>query len=130
MSHSIKVVAAIISNNDKFLIAKRPNAKHQGGMWEFPGGKVESNESNITALYRECLEELDIRIAEPEHFDHIDFDYGDKKVSITFYRVFNFSGVAKGNEGQEIIWATLCELKEKILLKANKRIVNKLLKIG
>ena len=56
----IKVVAAIIWVEGQFLLARRPTNKHQGGKWEFPGGKLESGEMPIAALARECHEELGI----------------------------------------------------------------------
>ncbi len=127
MDKPIKVVAAIICKNDKILLSKRPIEKHQGGLWEFPGGKVEANESNENALIRECLEELDIEIFNPQYFDKIDFNYTDKNVSIYFYRVSNFSGTAKGNEGQKIAWINQSDLQGKKFPEANKFIVDKLM---
>jgi len=126
MDKAVKVVAAIICKDDKILLAKRSAEKHQGGLWEFPGGKVEKNESNENALIRECLEELDIKILEPQFFDKVDFDYSDKKVSISFYLVLKFSGTPKGNEDQEIAWVNQTALNEKKFPKANKPIVDKL----
>ncbi|MFT6734089.1 MAG: 8-oxo-dGTP diphosphatase [Polaribacter sp.] len=128
MDSAIKVVAGIILKNNTLLLAKRPIDKHQGGLWEFPGGKVERGETNENALIRECLEELGIKIFSPQYFDKVDFDYSDKKVSISFYTISNFSGKAKGNEGQEITWVNQAELKKKLFPEANKLIVDKLIK--
>lgn len=128
MEKIVKVVAAIICKNDQILLAKRPNEKHQGGLWEFPGGKVEYGESNQAALIRECLEELDIKISNPKYFKKINFDYADKEVSINFYFVSKFSGNAKGNEGQEIAWVNHVDLKEKEFPEANRLIVDRLIK--
>ena len=51
----IHVAAAIIVKDNKVLLAKRPDDKHQGGKWEFPGGKLDGNETPLQALIRECL---------------------------------------------------------------------------
>ncbi len=127
----VKVVAGIIyrtrsDNTQQVLIAKRPLNKHQGGFWEFPGGKVDFGESRENALIRECGEELDIKVSNLKYFDKIDFNYIDKNVSITFYQVFNFSGTAKGNEGQKINWVNIADLDVKKFPEANRVIVEKL----
>lgn len=58
----IRVVAAIIEREGRFLLCKRPDAKRHGGLWEFPGGKVETGESRVDALRRELREELAIKV--------------------------------------------------------------------
>ena len=127
MSNRVNVVAGIIVKNNSVLLAKRPIDKHQGGLWEFPGGKVELGESNEIALERELLEELDIRISKVQYFDKIEFDYSDKNIAITFYLVLEFSGLAKGNEDQEIAWVSYTNLNNKKFPKANELIVEKLI---
>ncbi|NMU53465.1 NUDIX domain-containing protein, partial [Vibrio parahaemolyticus] len=68
----IHIVAAIIFNQDKskIFITKRPDDKHKGGFWEFPGGKVESGESIEHALARELEEEVGIEVTEQALFEH------------------------------------------------------------
>ena len=63
----IEVVAGVIYKNNKFLIAQRNLKKAQGGLWEFPGGKVEKNESYESALIREIKEELNADIEVNEY---------------------------------------------------------------
>src|SRR6056300_1186986 len=94
----IHVVAGIIYNDtrDQILIAKRPDHLHQGGLWEFPGGKVDEGESVESALQRELLEELDIGVSEAEPFQQIAHRYPDKAVFLDFWKVYNFSGQPDG----------------------------------
>ncbi len=122
----IDVVAAIIFVDGKVLLAKRPEDKHQGGKWEFPGGKVDDNESNKSALVRECFEELNINIESPMFFDDVTFNYGDKQVHISFYKTTQFSGHPQGMEGQQVQWFSLSELKDLEFPAANQKIVHRL----
>ena len=121
------MVAAVLYDERKehILIAKRPNDKHQGGKWEFPGGKVESNESPELALHRELDEELGIQIASPKPLIQIKHDYADKSVFLDVYEVNQFSGLgcfsgnAVGNEGQIICWVKIEQLSDYTFPEAN-----------
>ena len=123
----IHVVAAIILKGNRVLIAKRQDHIHQGGLWEFPGGKIEQGETPVDALKRELKEELDLAISSPEFFQDIRFEYSDKNVHLNFYRVVDFEGEEKGNENQEIRWVDIGELKKYCFPEANQPIVNRLL---
>ena len=79
------VVAAYIELNDKFLIAQRANGKFKG-LWEFPGGKVESGESDERAIEREIKEELDIIIKAHELIGSTRYPMGDKELLLKLYR--------------------------------------------
>ena len=79
------VVAAYIEVNDKFLIAQRANGKFRG-LWEFPGGKVESGESDEKAIEREIKEELDIIIKAHELIGSTRYPMGDKELLLKLYR--------------------------------------------
>lgn len=59
----VRVIAAVIQRGDRFLVCQRPLHKRHGGLWEFPGGKVESGESDRQAIERELREELGLRVA-------------------------------------------------------------------
>jgi 8-oxo-dGTP diphosphatase len=122
----IHVAAAIIIQNEKVLIAKRPEGKHKAGYWEFPGGKVEANETAEQALLREIHEELDIEIATCEFFKSIQFDYPEKKVRLEFFKVSKFKGTPKGMEGQLIEWVEINKLNNYQFPEANLDIVEKL----
>jgi len=102
-----------LPSDREILISKRAEHAHQGGFWEFPGGKVEKTEQVTDALSRELFEELGIKVFS-EHVSSlikIDHDYGDKHVLLDVYTVHEFQGTAIGKEGQPIKW-----VKEKDLL--------------
>lgn len=82
----IEVVAGIIYKGDKFLIAQRSLKKAQGGYWEFPGGKVEVNETNQEALKREIKEEFNADIDVKEYVGEIIHHYPEKDIKLSFYK--------------------------------------------
>ena len=82
----IEVVAGIIYKNNKFLIAQRNLKKDQGGLWEFPGGKVEKNESYENALIREIKEELNADIEVDEYVGENVHHYPEKDIKLIFYK--------------------------------------------
>ncbi|MDH5433553.1 MAG: 8-oxo-dGTP diphosphatase MutT [Gammaproteobacteria bacterium] len=124
----IHVAAAVIFSQNRILIAKRPDNKEQGGLWEFPGGKLEQHESSIQCLLRELREELDIVIENPDFYHQEIYKYPDKQVTLDFYFIREFSGLAKGNERQEIKWVDPVELSNYSFPPANEQLVKKLLK--
>lgn len=73
----VEVVCGIISRNNKVLICKRKKGKYLGGFWEFPGGKIESNESPKSALKRELLEELGMEVEMHNHLTNVIHSYPD-----------------------------------------------------
>lgn len=79
------IVAAIILNSAKthLFITKRPDHVHKGGFWEFPGGKVESDETSQQAMKRELFEELGIEVTELSLFEQFSFDYPERNLSST-----------------------------------------------
>jgi 8-oxo-dGTP diphosphatase len=105
------------------LIAKRPDKTHQGGLWEFPGGKVEGSETLFDALKRELQEELAIDIIATEPLIKISHDYGDKVVLLDVHKVTAFSGQPQGNEGQPIKWVAPSCLHEYEFPAANRPII-------
>ncbi|WP_394181249.1 8-oxo-dGTP diphosphatase MutT [Marinomonas posidonica] len=123
----VKVAVGLIMRNDQVFIALRDSTKHQGGLWEFPGGKVESGESVELALSRELEEECGIQVSTCEHFETIAHDYGDKQVELVFYEVTGFSGEPHGKEGQEVRWVSLSQLNKFVFPEANVPIVEALI---
>ena len=105
---NIKIVVsiALINNADEILLSKRPKNKHLAGFWEFPGGKVETNEVPETALIREIKEELDININKkciaPLSFS--EFDYKEFQLLLLLYVCRRWEGEPKSMEDNEIIW--------------------------
>lgn len=125
----IKVAAGIIlhttaNNIQQVLLAKRPDDKHQGGLWEFPGGKLEPTESAQDALAREIKEELNISIMQPEFFKQVNFDYGDKFVCLDFFLIKQFKGQLVGCEGQIVRWVNIELLASYSFPEANQPIVD------
>ena len=107
----IHVVAAIIYGTpDQILISRRPDHLHQGGLWEFPGGKIEADESAYQGLVRELKEELDITVTAAAPFMQVSHDYSDKHVLLDIWQVTAFEGEARGVEGQECRWVMLNDL--------------------
>lgn len=121
----VHVAAAAIWNSKReLLIAKRPNDKHQGGLWEFPGGKVESGEAVLDALSRELDEELGIRLTQAEKLIEVPYHYPDKSVFLDVYSITGFEGEPWGKEGQPVRWVKLNDLEKYEFPAANKPILN------
>lgn len=121
----IHVAVAVIKNPlQEVLVALRRPDSHQGGLWEFPGGKVEEGESVYAALRREIQEELDLSINAAYPFLKIHHDYGDKSVLLDIWQVTEFSGQAIGREGQQIRWLQPADLQPQDFPVANRRIID------
>jgi 8-oxo-dGTP diphosphatase len=106
---AIEVVAAVIERDGRILIARRPRASHQGGLWEFPGGKPKAGETPEAALRREIREELGAAITVGEPIETVEWAYPDKRVRLSFYRCA-VEGEPRPLEGQEIVWVAPGEL--------------------
>lgn len=113
------VAAAILGRDDKVLIAKRADHLHQGGKWEFPGGKIEQDESTEDALCRELNEELGIRPTRFEPLITICHEYPELRVSLDVWCVTRFLGEPKGREGQVLAWVDRSELHQYTFPEAN-----------
>lgn len=103
---AVHVVAGVIAKNDQILVARRPQHLHQGGLWEFPGGKVEFGENPEQALHRELSEELGIRVITARPLIRIHHDYPDKKILLDVWQVTDWKGEAQGQEGQAVQWCS------------------------
>lgn len=122
-------VAVAVVNDAEVLIAKRPDDKHQGGLWEFPGGKVEDGETVPAALVRELDEEVALPTAESNMSElmQIPFEYPDKKVFLDVYWVevgINDALLAHGAEGQQVRWVKAHELSDYQFPEANNPILD------
>lgn len=124
----VQVVAGLVSDNaGRILIAKRPDNAHQGGLWEFPGGKCEPGEEPRQALARELREELGIVVGECSPYWQEAHDYPDKSVLLDFWRVTSFSGDPAGMEGQQVRWVARPELSQYDFPAGNRTVVARLL---
>ncbi len=126
----VHVAVGVILVDGKVLLAKRADHQHQGGLWEFPGGKVESGESVESALSRELLEEIGITIDGCEPLIDIAHDYGDKRVLLDTHVVRSFSGTPEGCEGQPVEWVPVSELAQIEFPAANVAIVDAVLALA
>lgn len=126
----IHIVAAIIFNQDKsqVFITKRPDDKHKGGFWEFPGGKVEQGETIEQAMVRELEEEIGIATTEQQLFEHLEFDYPDKSLKFDFILVTQFEGQPYGKEGQQGEWVAVENLADYAFPEANVPILERVIK--
>jgi len=120
----IHVAAAVIRGEDgQILIAKRAADQHQGGLWEFPGGKVEAGESVQAALARELEEELGIRPSAARPLIQVRHDYPDKQILLDVWEVAAFTGTPHGAEGQPLAWVSPRQLADYEFPAANQPIV-------
>jgi 8-oxo-dGTP diphosphatase len=103
---SLVVACALVDEDNRVLIAKRPGDKHMGGLWEFPGGKVEENETPEEAIIRELAEELGIDVTQsclaPLTFASHDYDKFHLLMPLYICRQWN--GEVEAKEGQELTW--------------------------
>jgi len=125
MGRVVHVMVAVVQNPEgEILLALRPKNAHQGGLWEFPGGKLESDETPAQGLARELREELAIEPLASEPLTRISHDYGDKAVLLDVYRVDAYSGDPCGNEGQQIRWVAPKDLSNFDFPAANRVIID------
>jgi len=116
----VHVAVGVILNADrKVLITRRAQHAHQGGLWEFPGGKIETGESLTDALTRELREELGIVIGRTSALLEVRHDYGDKTVLLDVHVVWEFSGEAHPLEDQPLAWVAPQELDRYAFPAAN-----------
>ncbi|MDQ7089446.1 MAG: Nudix family hydrolase [Methylococcales bacterium] len=122
--HFLPVVVAVIKDKQgRVLIAKRADEAHQGGLWEFPGGKIEAGETVVTALKRELSEELGINLKTANPLIKIKHHYADLSVILDVWEINDFSGTAYGKEGQQVKWVSLDTLSQYDFPAANKAII-------
>ena len=115
--------AAIFDAQGRVLLSRRPAHVHQGGLWEFPGGKLEPGESAERALRRELHEELGISVQAARPLIRVLHNYPDKAVLLDVWRVDAFTGTALGCEGQAIEWVSVAALGEYQFPAANTPII-------
>jgi len=120
----VRVAVGVIYNSlGEILLTKRSSAQHQGGLWEFPGGKCGFGETIEQTLSRELSEELGITVDTVRPLIEIRHDYGDVKVELVVFLVENFSGIASGLEEQPLKWVKPYELANYPLPQANAAIL-------
>ena len=121
---SIDVVAAVIMKNDLFLIANRSFEDYSQGIWEFPGGKVEENETFTSALIREIKEELFLNIKVGNMIATIDLNKTDKNIYVHYYYAIILSGQISLNVHSEFKWVSHPQLKNFTYIDGDRHILN------
>lgn len=126
----IKVaVGILINDNREVLVALRPAHNPHGGLWEFPGGKFELNETPFDALKRELDEEIGIEALTASPLICIEHDYGSVSVELDTWRVETWNGTPYGRENQEIRWVNHEVLSQLIFPEGNRMIVEKVIDV-
>jgi 8-oxo-dGTP diphosphatase len=116
----VEVVAAVIVQPDgRFLLAQRPPGRVYAGYWEFPGGKVERDESAEEALHRELQEELGIRVVRAWRWITREYVYPHAHVRLHFFRVLSWAGELRSREGQAFAWQRVSAIDVAPVLPAN-----------
>lgn len=127
MRPEIIVAAGVLEAEDgRVLIAQRPDNKHAGGFWEFPGGKLAEGETARAALDRELAEELGIEVIEARPLIGYRHSYPERDVVLRVFRVLRYTGEPEGREGQPLRWVATEKLLESGLLPADEPIVEAL----
>ena len=121
-----EVVAALIWNNDRFMICQRPAHKARGLLWEFVGGKVEPGENKEQALIRECKEELAVTLAVGDVFMDVIHEYPDITVHLTLFNATISEGEPQKLEHNDIQWITTSEISNYEFCPADKDILKEI----
>lgn len=108
----------------RILLSRRPVGAHQGGLWEFPGGKLEAGETAESALRRELKEELGITVSAARPLIRVPYDYPDRSVLLEVWRVTRWQSQPRGLERQDIDWVAPEQLHKRAMPPADVPIVN------
>ena len=127
---AIEVVAALIWDNNKFMICQRPAHKARALLWEFVGGKVEPGETKEQALIRECQEELAITLSVGDVFMDVIHEYPDITVHLTLFSATIAEGIPQTLEHNDIRWTTTNELVEYNFCPADTEILERLVTVS
>ena len=123
-----EVVAALIWDDDKFMICQRPANKARALLWEFVGGKVELGETKEQALIRECKEELNVLLSVGEVFMDVVHEYPDLTVHLTLFNATISEGEPRKLEHNDIRWIAPSEIPNYDFCPADEEILKKLSK--
>ncbi len=122
----VEVVAALIWDNDKFMICQRPANKARALLWEFVGGKVEPGETKEQALIRECQEELDITLSVGNEFMNVTHEYPDITVHLTLFNATIKEGRPRLIEHNDLNWITPDEIPNYEFCPADEEILKRI----
>ena len=128
-SNALVVVAAVIEENDAFLVTRRQAGVHLAGLWEFPGGKIDPSESHADALRREMREELDTDVDVADLILQTTHAYPERTVALFFYRC-TLRGTPTPLLGQEMRWVSRAELPTLGFPPADEELIQRLVASG
>jgi len=126
INNCIEVSAALIFQGGKLLITQRPDKAHLGGLWEFPGGKREPDETFEQCLVREIREELGVEITVGELFESVTHAYPEKTVHLKFFICRLLGGEPQPLGCKAAKWAGKSELEDYEFPAADARLLLKL----
>lgn len=122
----VQVVAALIRQEDKFMIFQRPVTKTRAYQWEFVGGKVEKGETLEEALIRECREEIGVTVKVGDVFTEVDHEYPDITIHLTLFNAEIIDGVPQKLEHNDIRVITPDEIPQYRFCPADDEILKKI----
>ena len=125
----VEVVAALICDNNKFMICQRPEHKARGLLWEFVGGKVEVVETRELALIRECQEELAVTLSVGAVFMDVIHEYPDVTVHLTLFNATIAEGVPQKLEHNDIKWIAPSEIPNYNFCPADQEILKRIIEV-
>ena len=123
----IKVVAGVIEKGGKVLIARRRNEGIFGGLWEFPGGKLEDDEDPVRGLERELAEELGVQTRVEDFLCLVSYRNPTLNMSLLAYMVAHVSGEFKPVDHDEVCWVAPAELDESVFGEPDREIVRRII---
>lgn len=124
----VEVVAALIWDNDKFMVCQRPAHKARALLWEFVGGKVEPGETKEQALIRECQEELAVTLSVGNVFMDVVHKYPDITVHLTLFNAIIAEGIPQKLEHNDIRWITPNEIPQYEFCPADEEILQQIVR--
>lgn len=124
--HINVAVGVLIDSNKKILLAKRTRSRSWSGWWEFPGGKLENNESPEEALARELKEEVGVDVVTCEKWVTRNYSYEEHNVTLYFFKVTEWNGELTPRESQKLLWIDPLEANKTTILPPNVFILNAL----
>ncbi len=124
------VAGGLFDATGRVLIAQRPVGSQMAGRWEFPGGKIESGESELQALSRELAEELGVTLVRAERMLQLTHEYPERRVELNMWLVTAYQGEPMSLDGQALKWVKPADLVNEDLLEADRPIVAALIDLA
>lgn len=124
--HTFEIAVALVQRGDNWLVARRLADAHLGGLWEFPGGKREPDETAAAAAIRELREECGVEAVVERVLEPTSYEYADRRVNITPVICHWAAGEPQPRGSETCRWVTLAELRELQMPPVNTEIIRQL----